>query len=204
MHATTCDIVERVGVVKNTIRHVSLPPVCGAVTVFAASTVLVGWALDIRVLKSVVPTYITMKANTASGFLLLAISLIALSLERRVVARVLTSVVATLAIVTLLEYLFGWNAGIDELLVRDPDGVSGLFPPGRLAPITAVGFLLVVSALWLSQTPGETAARLSQASALVATSSRFRPCWGTRSASPTASGLPFIPRWRSTPRRCSW
>ncbi len=178
MRAASCDIVARVGAVEKKLGRDWLPLVCGAVTAFSASTVLVGWAFDIRVLKSLVPTYITMKANTALGFLLLAISLIALSLGRRMIARVLASVVATLAIVTLLEYLLGSNAGIDELLVRDPDGASGLFPPGRLAPITAVGFLLLVTALWLSLTAGETAARLSQTSALVALVIAFQAMLG--------------------------
>lgn len=40
-------------------------------------TVLIGWAFDIATLKSVVPGWVTMKANTALGFLLAGGSLAA-------------------------------------------------------------------------------------------------------------------------------
>lgn len=37
--------------------------------------VLVGWALDIAVLKSILPIWVSMKANTAVCFILMAIAL---------------------------------------------------------------------------------------------------------------------------------
>ncbi|MDQ2953130.1 MAG: hypothetical protein M3R54_12805, partial [Chloroflexota bacterium] len=43
----------------------------GAFVVLAVGvTVLIGWALDITTLKSVVPTFVSMKANAALAFVL--------------------------------------------------------------------------------------------------------------------------------------
>ena len=150
-----------------------------------------GWAFDVRVLKSLAPTYITMKANTALGFLLLALALLAVKRGSLLLARVLSGAVAALAIITLLEYLLSTSVGIDELFFRDPDGSSGQFPPGRLAPITAVGFLLLVSSLWLSLTRGEGAARLSQSSALVALVIAFQAMLGYAFGVTYSFGLAF-------------
>lgn len=42
---------------------------------------------------------------------------------------------------TLLEYITGLNLGIDELLFIDYEGIGKLYPPGRLAPVTAITLL---------------------------------------------------------------
>lgn len=48
-----------------------------------------------------------------------------------------------LAGLNLAEYLFDWSAEIDELLFKDDPGAFGTVAPGRMAPTTALNFLLL-------------------------------------------------------------
>ena len=119
--------------------------------------VLVGWALGLSLLTSVLTGLSTMKANTAAGFMLAGASLWLLRGERadrsstaaHRAGQALALVVALIGLLTISEYLFEWDLGIDELLFRvDPGtGVSGA--SGRMGLNTAAGFLLVGAGLLL-------------------------------------------------------
>jgi hypothetical protein len=106
--------------------------------------VLLGWLLDIRLLKTVLPGYKSMKANTALEFLFSGVSLGLIGQPNgRAIRRVLSWLVAAVAFLTLLEYALGRSLGIDELLFHD--GLSPRYP-GRMAPTTASSFLIVGAA----------------------------------------------------------
>ncbi|MDZ8187720.1 MAG: PAS domain S-box protein [Nostoc sp. ChiSLP02] len=119
--------------------------------------VLIGWILDISVLKSVLPNLVTMKPNTALGFVLAGTSLFALaepqSSKKRWIGQICSFGVVAIALATLSEYLFGWNLGIDELLFVDDTQAVGTLTPGRMSPLAAICFTFVGSALWLSARP---------------------------------------------------
>ncbi|MDD4976528.1 MAG: ATP-binding protein [Bacteriovorax sp.] len=124
-------------------------------TLIISFIVIIGWALSIPTLKSVLPTFITMKANTAISFIFCAIAALLIESEtvsarRKIMARLCVVMVMTISFLTLAEYLFQYNFMIDELLFPDPGGVGGKFPPGRLAPITAINFILFGFAILLS------------------------------------------------------
>jgi PAS domain S-box-containing protein len=114
--------------------------------------VLIGWAMDIAALKSVMAGLATMKVNTALGFLLAGTSLFLAG--RRQVAPVWrnshvvpAAVVALLGLLTLGEYIFTADFGIDQLLFTvDPEPMNRA-PPGRMAAATAAGFALTGLAL---------------------------------------------------------
>jgi two-component system, cell cycle sensor histidine kinase and response regulator CckA len=109
--------------------------------------VLAGWLFDMPVLKSVHPSFATMKANTAACFLLVGSALFLRNRGRHMlVARALAAVVLLIAALTLLEYATGWSLGIDEALFRD-DARRPNQPPGRMSYATAINFLLLGSAL---------------------------------------------------------
>ncbi|MGZ3808085.1 MAG: GAF domain-containing protein, partial [Bacteriovorax sp.] len=127
---------------------------CAGVTFVIGSIVIIGWAFSIPALKSVLPTFITMKANTALSFILCSMAAILTESEtatvrRRIMARLCVVIVMAISFLTLLEYLFQYNFMIDELLFSDPAG-GKKFPPGRLAPITAINFILFGAAIFLS------------------------------------------------------
>jgi hypothetical protein len=56
--------------------------------------------------------------------------------------------ISTIGLFTLCEYIFGWNFGIDELLVRDL--VTNIASDsGQMGTNTAVNFSLLGISLWL-------------------------------------------------------
>lgn len=129
--------------------------------------VVAGWTLDVAVLKSVLPGYISMKANTA--FMFCAMGITSLLLRRKtqktgilLICRLLCALTAVLSLLTLSEYLFDSNLGIDEFFFKDIDGITGRFPPGRLAPITAVNFMLLSVSLFLTTLREKKHAAFSQ------------------------------------------
>ncbi len=111
--------------------------------VFLGVLVLAGWALDIEVLRCVVPGLISMKANTAICFVLAGVA-VALTPERRArwAVRGLTIALIALAGVILAEYSTRWDPGVDEWLVRDLGSRARGLPPGRMSYATALAFAI--------------------------------------------------------------
>ncbi len=107
--------------------------------------VLVGWAFDVPLLKTVFPGCIAMNPLTAVASIIAGVGLAA-SLGGHAsckVARICGGVVAGLAVSVLCRYLFGWAQGIDQLLFAS--NLEG----NAMAPTTALGLTLSGSALGL-------------------------------------------------------
>ncbi len=141
------------------------------VAILVGIAVLFGWLFDLPRLKTVWPGLVSMKANTALGFILAGISLAAwtfLVRSRFRAAIVRTAAVSTALIggVTLLEYVFDFNVGIDELIIVDHGPVSEPYYPGRPAPATAANFLLLGLALMLLSSQRSLARRVAECFAL--------------------------------------
>ena len=114
----------------------------GLSVVVLGVAVMVGWALNIEILKQVTPSLVSMKFNTALCLALLGAGVVAGSHSTFARAVSLTAVI--IAAVSLVESATGWSAGIDELVFRD----SGSGPyPGRMAITTAICLCLGGAAL---------------------------------------------------------
>ena len=125
--------------------------------------VLFGWAFDIQVLKSVLPNLVTMKANTALAFILAGLSLRLFSKKpKHFIGRICALAVALIGILTLSEYLFGLNFGIDQLLFKEASNAVFTSSPGRMAPATAFNFFLSGLALLFLDTQTRKGFRPSQ------------------------------------------
>jgi signal transduction histidine kinase len=116
--------------------------------------VLAGWWFDIDLLRFHSPYTVRMKANAALGFILSGISLwLAVgddgSRWKRSVYQGLAFLAALIGLLTLFEYAFGWDLGIDQLLAYEPPGAVKTSSPGRIAPNAALNFLLLGTALLL-------------------------------------------------------
>ena len=122
--------------------------------------VMVGWMFDIGTLKSVLPGLVTMKTNTALGFILGGLSLWlwilakgrngqALKASRNPLAPLVyvsSFLVLLIGLLTLVEYYFDWNIGIDELLFKEATDAVGTYVPNRMAPNSALNFFILGSA----------------------------------------------------------
>ena len=107
-------------------------------------SVLIGWAADITVLKSVVPGLITMKPNAAMAFLLCGLGLLsAVDKPDRWSTRFMALAVMAIGGATLAEYISGWDFGIDELLFKEPKGAYASLVKSRMHPTTAFSFFIM-------------------------------------------------------------
>ncbi len=170
--------------------HSLVAQMASAIAILIGSLVLIGWWLDIEVIKSGFPgSPATMKVNTALGFVLSGVSLWLYlragkgekeqsqrgrnkkrgrgeERERRgrtipnyipappqphyfslTISRVCAITVSVIAALTLSQYLFGWNIGIDELLFGDSPTSVATLHPGRMGLNTALNFMLISVAL---------------------------------------------------------
>lgn len=135
----------------------SLSKAGSATALVVGLLVLVGWALDIEILKRAFPGLASMKANTAIAFILSGTALWLLQADQvgprtRPIARVCAFIVALIGALTLIEYQFGWDFGIDQLLFTEALGTSDDSYPGRMSPASALNFILIGCALLLLET----------------------------------------------------
>jgi len=104
--------------------------------------VMLGWIMDIPSLRSLLPGLPAMRFNTALSFLLMSSSLWFLQNEeagpaQKSIGKVLAGLALLISLLTLGEYLFEWNLGIDEMFIKDVYSSSNLFP-GRMSPIAVL------------------------------------------------------------------
>jgi PAS domain S-box-containing protein len=133
--------------------------------------VMSGWGFHIKSLLSVLPGHVTMKVNTALGLVFAGASLwLLLQAESRTrryqIGRILALLVVLIGAATLIEYFFGLNLGIDQLIFADPLRSNGTSSPGRLAPTTATAFVAIGLALWLLNAKSPWARWMAQALSL--------------------------------------
>ncbi len=125
-----------------------------AVTVFlVGGLVLLGWALGIGALTTVLPGQVTLKANAAVGLVLAGISLWLVQSESRSriahrAAQLCAVAVILLGLANIAETALGLDLGIDELLFRDANSIEQL-PAGRMSISVSLTFLLLGIALLL-------------------------------------------------------
>jgi signal transduction histidine kinase/CheY-like chemotaxis protein len=127
------------------------PLLVGTLSVFAGGLILVGWAFDLTALKSIMPGWVSTKANAALGFILAGLALQISSLSATTLSVRLTRLCALLCgligLLTLGEYLFTWNPGFDQWLFYEPANMAGTSHPGRMTPTTAACFVLLATGL---------------------------------------------------------
>jgi signal transduction histidine kinase/ActR/RegA family two-component response regulator len=136
----------------------------GVILLLLGTLVLLGWLWKIELLTTFLPGRITMKPNTAIGFLFLGLALFLLTRYSKARSTQLwcaasATVVILVGLVTLSEYLFHADLGIDQLLFKD---LAQSPFPGRMAHITAFNFCIAgLSVLLLALS--EKRASISQA-----------------------------------------
>jgi PAS domain S-box-containing protein len=123
-------------------------------TVMLGLGVLIGYVLDLTLLKSLLPVLVTLKVSTGVSFVVCGVSL-GLQCEPtsartlKIVARACALLSITLGVLTLLDHLLGKNLGIDQWLLGTPAALAGTPNPGRMTLATAASFTAMGATLAL-------------------------------------------------------
>jgi signal transduction histidine kinase len=128
-----------------------LPSAAAIVAIAVGMLVLVGWALWIAPLMSMLPGLVPMNPISAVCFILGGVALHSVHSRCRFpwVRRfgwVGAGIIAVVGLIRLIEYGLGWHLHIDQLLFAEKlEHVA--FAPNRMAPNTAMNFVLLGAGL---------------------------------------------------------
>jgi len=142
--------------------------------VLVAGLVVAGWLLGERWLTTPLPAHVSMKANAAVGLALCGL-VVGLARGEARTARVRrririagAALVGALGLATLLQDLLTIELGIDQLLADAALDTIGTRSPGRMAPSTAVCFVLLGASLLLLESMRAWRRHVGEALAIVA------------------------------------
>jgi CHASE3 domain sensor protein len=124
------------------------PRIAGAGAALAGALVLLGWALDVPLLRSLLPGAVQMKANAAVALCLSGsvLYLFDAAAPRARPAQALALLVVAIGGATMFEYAFAANLGIDELFFAD-NAIAFNAIRGRMSPFSAIAFINIGLAL---------------------------------------------------------
>ncbi len=110
--------------------------------------VIFGWFIGSISLIQINPQFVPMQFNTALGFVLISLAIMGLPSNRLNLTRYLGIILMLLGGLTLIQHIFGVNFFIDELFMKHYI-TTGTSQAGRMAPNTALNFLLSGIAIFL-------------------------------------------------------
>lgn len=114
---------------------------CGFAPAILGFVVLFGWYTENVTLIQVSPAFVPMQFNTALGFLVGGLGLIAILARPVAPIYLLGGLTGLIGGLTLLQYISGLSFGIDQLIMEHYITVKTSHP-GRMAPNTALCFTL--------------------------------------------------------------
>lgn len=110
-------------------------------------TVIIGiWSFQFEGIAASFPVIMAMQFNTALCLVLLGIAFILSVFGYTAAVYVMSAATAAVAGLTLYQYTSGTTIGIDTLFI-DPFVTVGASAPGRMAPNTAISFLLAAAGI---------------------------------------------------------
>jgi two-component system, sporulation sensor kinase E len=117
------------------------------IAIVLSIVVLLGWILNIPGFQAVLPAFEAMRFNTALCFVLSGGALLTTQYKTHkypLLFYILSSLVTLFASVTLFQYIFHFNSGLDQLFVKDGRPVSQTYPfPGRMSVNSDICFLFL-------------------------------------------------------------
>ena len=105
---------------------------------FIGVIVLIGWMFNISIFLSPSSGFSTIKSNVGLVFILIGVSLFLLQTKRvnknnRRITQILAFFVVLIGFLTLIEYIFNINLGIDQILFKETIGALHTSSPNRMA-----------------------------------------------------------------------
>ncbi len=128
--------------------------VCSAVTLILGTLAMIGWLTGNHILASFVPGYIPIAPSASLAFILLggAWYVYARAPSRwftRIYVLVSVLSISLIALLNLIQFLTGANAGIEEYFTREVAIDPGTYGAGPMSSIAAASFLLICAAMVL-------------------------------------------------------
>ena len=109
---------------------------------------IIGWVTHNNFLSEISPGQGRTKFNVPLGFVFSSIVLLLYHFPeknktRHLVSILLSVVVSLIGLLTLIEYIFDFNFGIDELLFKEELPTTAIYYAGRMSPLSALNFILI-------------------------------------------------------------
>lgn len=133
-----------------------VPDVLGLFCAFCGLIIVLGWSFKIHSMIYLYSDFAPMQFNTALCFIFAGLGLFTLNRNLKVISTLFSLGILFVATLTLTEYIFETNIGIDEFFVKTYIVTLNQIP-GRMAPNTTLSFIIFsLSLLILNwQKPGK-------------------------------------------------
>ncbi|MEK7851740.1 MAG: hypothetical protein AAB275_07630, partial [Deltaproteobacteria bacterium] len=128
-----------------------LTKIAGLISAVLGLVVIAGWYTGNISLLKISPSFPEMKFNTALGFFLSGTGLLSVAFSLPRLTFACGGILSSIGLLSFIQYIFGINLGIDQLLMRDYIS-SSISYPGRMAPNTAINFAFIGISLLLMHT----------------------------------------------------
>lgn len=117
-------------------------------------SVLIGWFIKNDFLRTLITGQVSMKFNAALCFVLSSIVLLIncfgdKNRKKQIVSVSLSVIIVLIGLLTLAEFMFGLNIGIDEFFVKDERITAAGYFAGRMSPLTSINFIFIGTGLLL-------------------------------------------------------
>jgi hypothetical protein len=129
---------------------INLAKLLSVIVTISGVMVMAGWVLEIEVLKSILPIWVTMKFTTALSFFLsgLILYFVTSTLKNKSDFSQITLTITTLIILLImatfmLSIFFNVRTGIEDIFVKELEGAVETITPGRPSIGTIFNFMLV-------------------------------------------------------------
>ena len=128
-------------------KKVTAVTIVSLVSLLTGILVIMGWEFHISGLQTVFPGYISMKFNAAICFIVLGAALLLTQFQFKkyntLAILVLSFLAILIGLLSVSEYLFHFDAAIDQLFIADAASIVKKYAyPGRMPPGTAICFIL--------------------------------------------------------------
>lgn len=120
----------------------------GIIVLCLGLVVICGWIINSPALIQINPKFVPMQFNTALCFFLSSLATLFFSFNKKTASLTASILAFLLSSLTLLQYIVKSNFGIDELFFDHYITVKSFYP-GRMAPNTALCFMLYSVHFWL-------------------------------------------------------
>ena len=142
----------------------------GLVTASLGLLILAARAFGLSAYLAIGPGFVPMKPNAVLGIVLAGLFLWRFRVREGRPAtwarRAAGLLVGVVGLLTLSEHLFGWDLGIDQLILRAAAEGLGTFPPGRMPAVTALSLALLGVGLLVLEAESNRVVRTVQAMGL--------------------------------------